>query len=105
MIEYGRFARYDLEDIASWTSQNYGDEQADRYIAMLHDSIQDLADGQYASRPLKDSESIRVSYVRWPKATYGHNVFHERTPDGIYIYRILHSSSDLPLVLVVDSGE
>ncbi len=105
MIEYGRFARYDLENISSWTSQNYGDDQADRYIAMLLESIQDIASGQYASRPLQDSDSVRVSFVRWPKATYGHNVFHERTVDGIYVYRILHSSSDLPLVLIVDSGD
>lgn len=105
MIEYGRFARYDLEDIASWTSQNYGDEQADRYIALLHETIQSISVGQYASRPLADSDLIRVSFVRWPKATYGHNVFYERTEDGIYVYRILHSSIDLPLVLIVESGE
>ena len=37
-------AREDLADIWQWTSDRYGEDQADRYIAEFHDAMALLAD-------------------------------------------------------------
>ncbi|CAM8657152.1 ParE Plasmid stabilization system protein [Burkholderiales bacterium] len=82
-------AERDLEGIWIYTAQQWGVEQADRYIDLLTASYTDLA-GSPMTAP--SCEHIRVGYRRW--RVERHMIYFRVTEYGIVVVRVLHDRMD-----------
>jgi toxin ParE1/3/4 len=82
-------AERDLESIWRYTAQQWGVEQADRYIDLLTAAFAELAE---APRIAPACEHIRPGYRRW---RVGHHMIYFReTNDGVVVVRVLHERMD-----------
>ena len=95
IVRYSRLAAEDREEIYTYTAHQRGVDQAERYSNFLADAAANIVDGVIAVRPVEGADGAYASFVKWPKAKYGHFLIFEYEPDGIHILRILHSSMDV----------
>ena len=84
-------AERDLERIWRYTRDEWGLEQADRYIDLLTRTVQALAE---APKSAPTREHIRKGYRR--RSIGRHMVYFRITTYGIAVIRILHERMDAP---------
>ena len=82
-------ARTDLDDIWSYTAENWGTDQAERYIRILQQSIETVA---LDPRRGRSCDEIRPGYRRYSVAS--HVLFFRMAGDQVDIVRILHQGMD-----------
>ena len=96
IVWYSPRARIDLAENYDHTAHHRGTLQAERYYKFLVETAEKAAEGKIACRPLTDFPGTYAVKAQWPKATYSHYIIFERSEDSIYVYRILHSSQEMP---------
>lgn len=84
-------AERDLESTWTYTAEQWGVDQAERYIDLLTASFAELAN---SPRSAPSCEHIRPGYRR--RSIEQHVVYFRITKYGIAIIRILHSRMDAP---------
>jgi toxin ParE1/3/4 len=84
-------AERDLANIWHYTRQEWGSEQADRYVDLLMSAFTSLADAPMSAPAC---EHIRPGYRRRHVAR--HMIYVRITEYGIAIVRILHERADAP---------
>jgi len=84
-------AERDLESIWKYTREEWGLEQAERYIDLLTEALQVLADSP-KSAPACDH--IRAGYRR--RLVERHTVYFRIMDYGIAVIRVLHDRMDPP---------
>jgi toxin ParE1/3/4 len=82
-------AEQDLENIWYYTQQQWGAQQANRYIATLVDAFTELAQ---APKAAPSCDYIRVGYRRC--TVKRHAIYFYTTDYGIDIVRLLHERMD-----------
>ena len=84
-------ARADLSEIWDYTAERWGQAQAERYILIIRDSFEALANGTRRGRSIDD---IRAGYLKL--AVGSHFLFYRLTDSGqIDVVRILHQRMDV----------
>jgi len=83
-------AQRDLEDIWTYTREQWSRRQADVYLKDIFGAFAGLADG---SRIGLSAEDIRPGY--WKHWLGSHVIFYQQTPRGIDIVRVLHQNMDV----------
>ena len=81
----------DLEAIWTYSAQQWGIEQADKYIDALTAAFDELA---HSPNMAPACDHIRSSYRRW--VVERHNVYFQVMHYGIAIIRVLHDRMDAP---------
>jgi len=81
----------DLEDIFSYTDEEYGLNQAIKYLTELEDVFEQLVENPELGR---ERNEIKKGLRSFPKGS--HVVFYRILVKHIRIVRILHGSRDLP---------
>jgi toxin ParE1/3/4 len=89
----------DFDDITAYTVRTWDAAQADRYLTLLDDYCQRLADTPVLGRACDD---IRAGLLRAEQA--GHVVFFRREPTGILVCRVLHKRM-LPGAQPIDDAD
>ena len=84
-------ASADLEEIAEFTIERFGIEQARRYRDGLKTCFDQLAYNPVLGRRV---EQLMSGLQRFEHQS--HVVFYISEPENIFIIRVLHSSSDVP---------
>jgi toxin ParE1/3/4 len=84
-------ARRDLEGIWRYTLQQWGVEQANRYVDALTDTFQVLAD---LPKSAPACDHIRAGYRH--RGIERHVVYFKIAPYGIAVVRVLHERMDAP---------
>ena len=82
-------AQADIEGIWDYTMERWGEEQAVRYIRLLQDAIQAVAEKPRRGRPC---DYIRAGYRKYPSGS--HMIFYRTIAEGIDVVRVLHQSMD-----------
>lgn len=82
-------ARTDLEEIWLFTFEEWGLEQADKYLNSMFSRFEWLSRNPYTS---KDREDIKNGYYCFPEGM--HLVFYTMTESGIDIIGIPHQNMD-----------
>jgi len=85
-----RLASADLEEIAEYTIERFGIEQARRYRDGLKTCFNQLANNPALG---KRSEQLMRGLRRFEHQS--HVVFYINEPEDIFIVRVLHSSMDV----------
>jgi len=83
-------ARDDLEAIWDYTVEQWGVEQAERYLDILFTCFDDLANNPQLGRQRDD---VKPGYRSFPQGR--HVVFYVFAPTGIEIIGIVHQSADV----------
>ena len=83
-------ARRDLEGIWRYTRQQWGVEQANRYIDVLTEAFQVLAD---SPKSAPSCDHIRSGYRH--RSIGRHVVYFKVLPYGIAVVRVLHERMDI----------
>ncbi len=84
-------ARADLDDIWDYTVEKWGYAQAEKYLRMLNQTFETLADNPELGRIYDEvHEGLRV----YPSGR--HLIFYFATDDGIDVVRVLHERMDIP---------
>jgi toxin ParE1/3/4 len=86
-----RLASADLEEIAEYTIERFGIEQARRYRDGLKSCFDQLANNPALGRRV---EKLTRGLQRFEHQS--HVIFYISEPEKIFIIRVLHSSMDLP---------
>jgi len=84
-------AESDLESIWSYTVQQWGLDQANRYIDLLTAALVKLAE---SPKTAPACEHIRPGYRRWGVGR--HMIYFRVTGYGISVIRVLHVRMDAP---------
>jgi toxin ParE1/3/4 len=79
----------DIEDIAAYTFEKWGAQQADIHVSRIDRTIQAIADS-----PTLGRERIGVPTAIKGRKSGAHVVFYRVQDTTIYIMRILHESMD-----------
>lgn len=83
-------ARADLDQIWSYSIENWGVDQAANYIRVIQTTLESLAEGTGISR----DANVRSGYQK--ARTGSHYIYFRRTDAGlIVVVRILHQSMDV----------
>lgn len=82
-------ARRDLEDIAAYTNERWGAAQRRRYLALLGDALNALANDPMRGRPREELGADCRSFRRGR-----HVIFYHAAEGGIDVIRILHDAMD-----------
>jgi len=90
LYELSQDADDDLVSIFDYTSEQFGNEQAIKYLTLLDDVFQNLCNNPFSGRNRNEiAEGIRsIVYV-------SHIVFYKLIEEKILIVRVLHSSRDV----------
>ena len=85
-----RAAEADLIGIWLYTFETWSEAQADRYLGLLEQGIQELA-----KAPARGSQrdALRVGY--WSKKLEHHIVFYKFTDKEVRVRRVLHEVMDV----------
>jgi len=91
-------AQTDLDNIAAWTTKNFGPSQAEIYIEAILDTIDELTALKSPSRSLGRDEiakGLRTLHMRKRGRRGRHFVLYSETADEVRIQRVLHDSMEL----------
>lgn len=83
-------ARADLEAIWAYTVEQWGVEQAERYLHALFDCFDELAANPRLGR---DRDDVKVGYRSFPQGR--HVVFYVIVSAGIEVIGVVHQSADV----------
>lgn len=72
-------ATEDLASIHSYTTHQWGWEQAESYYDFLLAEIEVLLTDASHSHPIEHLSPARATFVRWPKARHGHYIVFRST--------------------------
>jgi len=86
-----RLAAADLEEIAEYTIEHFGIDQARRYRDGLKTCFDQLAENPTLGREV---EQLVCGLHRFEHQS--HVVFYKSEPENLLIVRVLHSSMDVP---------
>lgn len=78
----------DIGAIWDYTAENWGPDQADRYIDSIRDTCLALAKGEIAGRRVE----VREGYLKFPVGR--HLVFFRQSEAGLQVIRVLHQMMD-----------
>jgi plasmid stabilization system protein ParE len=93
-------ARERLLGIWQYTSETWGDEQADNYVSGLVESLEHLANRRTLWRPLGERRFRGIFCTRYRH----HYIFFRELPEAaLAVISILHESMDLPNRLKEDA--
>jgi toxin ParE1/3/4 len=95
--EFSRLALADLKAISRYTIQEWGAEQAIRYMDAIQECIRELAKSPLMGRAC---DKVETGYRRMEHGR--HVIFYRRKEDGIFLGRVLHQRM-LPRRHVVES--
>jgi toxin ParE1/3/4 len=81
----------DLDEIWDYTVETWNEDQAERYLAGLHDALELLAAQPEIGRSRSDLHPglLASNYAK-------HLIFYCRAAWGIDVVRVLHGSQDVP---------
>lgn len=98
VIEFSQSAALDFAGIDNATAQQWGDAQAERYVAFLRETLTRLAQQPDLGAPVQDRPGSLVFLAKYNKrrSAHGHRIFFEETENGILILRILHTAMNWP---------
>ena len=82
-------AQLDLELIWNYTSETWGNKQADLYIDLIMLRFVWLTENKGLWRPRPDIQAGVFSCVE-----KSHDIFFSETPEGVNILRVLHGRMD-----------
>ena len=88
-VVLSRRAHTDLRNIWHYTATHWSEEQADRYVAQVHDTLAALAQNSFLG---SGSEELGPDYRKHRAGS--HVIFFRREADIIRIVRVLHQSMD-----------
>jgi toxin ParE1/3/4 len=91
-------AERDIDQIADYTMQRWGESQTDRYLTQLEDTFAMLAENPGAGRP---AAHISPGLRRFEVGK--HVIFFQKVTPGIRILRVLHQQM-LPVRKHFDRG-
>lgn len=83
-------AQKDVKNIWSYTYQQWGEPQANRYLAGLNKSVMALAENPSLGRSI---QHVRAGYLRY--RYQNHFIVYRYTEDTLEIFRILHERMDI----------
>ena len=83
-------ARTDLETIWVYTAEQWGVEQAERYLNSFFACFDDLAENPQLGR---QRDGVKAGYRSFPQGR--HVVFYVIVPSGIEVIGIMHQSADV----------
>ncbi len=91
MAEYrlSEKASYDLDDIADYTFEMFGERQADIYFGRMRDTFAILADRPLMGKAVNDLAPQLRSYP-----FQAHLIYYAPEAEGIFTVRVLHHSRD-----------
>ncbi len=78
-------ARVDLNGIRDYTAAHWDTEQADRYISLIIETCDNLAEGSVHGRQV---DFLRAGYLKYPVGS--RVVFYGFFANGIDVVRVLH---------------
>ena len=90
-------AQEDLEEIWLYTYEEWGDDQADKYLDLLFSRFTWLAENPLLG---KKRDDIKAGYYCFPEGM--HLVFYTLTKNGIDIIDISHQSMDVTNHIGID---
>jgi toxin ParE1/3/4 len=79
----------DIDQIWTYTAQRWDNEQADRYVRLLHQGIEVIARDPRRGR---SCDNIRVGYRKY--AVGSHVLFFRMLEGKVYVVRVLHQRMD-----------
>lgn len=82
----------DRRTIYSYTMQQWGEAQAQRYSDFLKATMQELANSPDAAPFVQNLDQVRSYTATLPRARQGHRIFYQEVEGGILILRILHTA-------------
>ncbi|MEO1335995.1 MAG: type II toxin-antitoxin system RelE/ParE family toxin [Myxococcota bacterium] len=82
-------AEDDLREIWLWSYNQFGEDQADRYLDQLDEGLQRCGLEPHRG---KSRDALRSGY--WSKVVRKHIAFYTFTDDQVVIQRVLHGSMD-----------
>ena len=83
-------AQADVDDIWEYTAQQWGERQAEIYISLIEEGVDEIADNPGVGRPCDD---VRPGYRRYPVGS--HVLFYRVRAADIVVVRILHQRIDV----------
>jgi toxin ParE1/3/4 len=84
-------AEADLRAIWRWSYEQFGEDQADRYLDQLDDGLREAGAEPGAGR---QRDAVRQGY--WSRVVRSHIVFNTFNDEEVLIQRVLHGSMDHP---------
>lgn len=102
IVRFTGEARLELAGIDNATAQQWGEEQAERYLAFLEETLEWLAREPGAGSPLEEWPEYRVylAKIRRRRSSHGHRIFYREIDGGIRVIRILHTAMNWPEHLI-----
>jgi toxin ParE1/3/4 len=91
-------AQADIDNIAAWTTENFGPSQAESYIEAILETIDELTAQNSPSRSLARDEiakGMRTLHMRKRGRRGRHFLLYSETGDEVKIQRVLHDSMEL----------
>lgn len=88
VLAFSPVAEADIDVIWNYSADNWGPEQADRYIDEIRDACHALASGRKQGRVV----DVRPLYLKI--STGSHVIYYRDRGDGLEIVRVLHSRMD-----------
>lgn len=102
LIRFTDEARLDLAGIDNATFQQWGEAQAERYLAYLRETFAVLAAEPTLGDPVQDwlDYYVHTAKFRKRRSAHGHRIFYREIDGGIRIIRILHTAMNWPEHLI-----
>lgn len=88
-IVFSPASENDLDAIWDYSADNWGIEQADRYIDLIRDACARLVSGRIRGRPV----DVREGYRK--QAVGSHLIYFRESEDAVIVIRLLHSRQDV----------
>jgi toxin ParE1/3/4 len=91
-------AQTDLDNIAAWTTENFGPSQAESYVETILDTIDELTVSESPTRSLARDEiakGLRTLHMRKRGRRGRHFLLYSETADEVRVQRVLHDSMEL----------
>ena len=88
-------ARRDLVEHFVYLAENAGPDTAERFLANVETSFNDLASQPMLGAPLTSQHPALASLRKWRIKDFdNHLIFYLPRPDGVSIVRVLHAARD-----------
>ena len=97
-ISLAAAAQTDLDNIAAWTTENFGPSQAENYVEAILDTIDELTVSESPTRSLARDEiakGLRTLHMRKRGRRGRQFLLYSETADEVRIQRVLHDSMEL----------
>jgi toxin ParE1/3/4 len=98
IVSLAAAAQTDLDNIAAWTTENFGPSQAENYIEAILDTIDELTalKSPYRSHSRDEiAKGMRTLHIRKRGRRGRHFLLYSETADEVKIQRVLHDSMEL----------